>query len=149
MRYVSRRAFTLLELSLVLGLIATLSGLVVHGYGSYRRQALVNEAYGNVQAIYALQAGRPGGPLPCSAWPEAVPAMGAVPWSASDAFADLGFSVRGETRFQYEVLVEDTEPASERHFVVIASGDLDGDGETSEIRLSSRRGELEVARPLE
>lgn len=149
MRLESRRGFTLLELSLVVGLIALLSGLAVHGYGSFRRQALVNEAYGNVQAIYALQAGRPGGPVACAASPEAVPALSAVPWRASECFGALGFRVEGETRFQYEVVVDDTEPASERHFVVIARGDLDGDGETSEIRLSSRRAELDVARPLE
>lgn len=143
-----RPGFTLLELSLVFGLLSILGGLTIHGFASYRREAQSQEAVGNLQALYSLEAGRPGGPLACPPWPSEVP-DGPVAWGSQEQYEDLGFAIRGQTRFQYEVVVEEQRPGSPTHFAVIARGDLDRDGEYSEFRMSSRDAELRVSRPLE
>lgn len=65
---------------------------------------------------------------------------------SSPGFDELGFFPCPFTRFQYEVVVPGPDGAA---FVVLARGDLDGDGETSLYQLRSDSAEMSVERGIE
>ena len=125
-----------------MGLLGLLAGIGVTTYSTYKRQALTSEAVGNVHAIHSLQLGHPGGPVTCPASPTTVPRGQQAVWEQNEGFRQLGYSPGRLTRYQYEVLVEETDGSTRR--VVRAAGDLDGDGNTSLFERSSSQAELHI-----
>lgn len=138
MLHVRRPGFTLIELSVVIGMVSILSGAGYVAFSGYKKQARLAEPIANTHAIYALQLAHPAGPIPCEASPAEVPKR-PVDWVSVGGFRELGFSPGSFTRFQYEVVVDESS-----NFVVRARGDLDGDGDTSLFELSSQAPDLVV-----
>ena len=141
-----RSGFTLVELATVIGVLGILSVVTITSYSAFRRQAWTSEAVANVYAISSLEKGRVGGPIVCPPFPTEVPSASTLLWHPSAGFDQLGFSPGTETRFQYEVHIED--PGDGR-FLVRARGDLDGDGETSLFELWSDEVDIRTERELE
>ena len=127
----TRRAFTILELSAVLAVIAILAALSVPVYDVMVRRARANEAQAVTYAIAhaelrhfrdhgAFLACDPGGQVPAGA--------GRFPSEAA-CWRTLGVQLAGPSYFRYAVRLDDAS------FAVTAEGDLDSDGRTSRYRL--------------
>ncbi|MBU0554095.1 prepilin-type N-terminal cleavage/methylation domain-containing protein [Myxococcota bacterium] len=139
------RGFTLLELSTVLAILAVLSSLSILSYGGYVRLAKANAVEIQLRLIADMERARPGGPIPCAASPAQIPQGAPAPWIGSEGFRRLGFAT-GQTDFQYEVQVPGPQGAA---FVVLARGDLDGDGRASLYSLRADQAEIERVESLE
>lgn len=137
---------TLLELVAVLAILSAVVGSSSVLYSAHIRAAHTNEALTNVRLLAELVRAAPGEPRACEPSPPEVPKGKPAVWRASTGCAAVGFSPGGPTRFQYAVEVPGPDGAA---FVVVARGDLDGDGVTSSFRLRADRAEIEVDRGLE
>ena len=87
--------------------------------------------------------------FPAGPTPPTVPRGIAVPFPEDPAFERLGFRPGPAVRYQYEVLAEET-PVGDFQVRCVARGDLDGDGQTSELSVtigaSGRTGAVEALR---
>ncbi len=135
--------FTIMELALVVAVMAHLAAIGVIGYGIFRQRALAAEVKPTLYLIADAQRAMPGGPIPCAPSPPFIP-TDEVRWQPSEGFERLGLRPGPQVRYQYEVQVE-----PDGRFVVIARGDLDADGETSEYRLWSHSGGISTDKPWE
>ncbi|MFZ5439869.1 MAG: type IV pilin protein [Myxococcota bacterium] len=140
-----RRGLTVVEISYVLAVIAIVSAITIPTYDVLVRRAKADEARSMLAAIHHAELTHwrdHGAWLGC-------PASGPVPRGASASLpADecwgqlLGESTEG-LRYRYSVQVEGDE------CTIIAEGDLDADGRTSEFRLDARTQRLTTKDELE
>lgn len=137
-----RHGFTLIEMACVLGVITILTSIAIPTFTIYMQRAKETEALINVEAIAYLEQVRIleiGEAIACEPRPEAVPGGDRASFQSTNAWADLGFMPSpAAVRFQYEV-----QKRGPKQFTVIARGDLDRDGKTTEIVLDSDRFEIE------
>ncbi|OGQ14915.1 MAG: hypothetical protein A2138_16215 [Deltaproteobacteria bacterium RBG_16_71_12] len=136
------RAFTLTELSAVVGVIGILAAVATPSLQGAVQRARTTEARSLVVAIaHAEQRAMrdTGRAIPCPPTPAGIPHGVAVPWPSGDAWRALGVSPVGPIRFQYAVEVE-----AAGGFRVVARGDLDGDGVSSTFMLDGKTLELVV-----
>ena len=130
----AHRAFTLLELVGVLAIIGVLSALAVPAFQRLVSRARATEARAMLEAIAHAErvfARDHGGYVACAPSPSEVPSGVAATFNdAAAGWRALGFQALGPVRYQYSV-----ELAGPTGFVVVARGDLDGDGVQSELRL--------------
>lgn len=136
-----RRGFTLLEITVVLGVLGILAAAVAADYSQFRRRALAESVIPTMHRIAAALDAYPGGPIACAPTPATVPQRHPVRWPQASDFESLLIRPATHTRFQYEVQLDDEYPGA---WVIIARGDLDGDGAQSEYRLDSRESEVRV-----
>jgi Tfp pilus assembly protein PilE len=142
----SAGGFTVLELATVLLMISILAVVAAPTFSGHIKRARLAEALGQIHTIASLERGYAllhGEFLACSPSPAAVPAGRLARFEVDPTWQSLGFRPVEAVRYQYEV------KASAGRFEVIARGDLDGDGEQSEIRLASDAVDLVFTRELE
>jgi prepilin-type N-terminal cleavage/methylation domain-containing protein len=140
-----RRGFTLVELCYVLAIIAALAAVAVPTYDVILRRAHVVEARAILHTIAhaELQHFRDRGSyLACGPFGEVVHEPTAFPWD-EPCWRQLGVQAEGQQRYRYAVALQD------ESFVVIAEGDLDGDGVHSRLTLDGRDLDLQVVDELE
>ncbi len=125
------RGFTLIELALVMGVMSISALVAVAGMSQYRRVAFTQEATANITVIRSLLFSSRVEAQPCGPWPAEIPSRSMVAWEPLECFDTIGFRPAVGVRYQYEVVLN---PTSELDWIVVARGDLDGDGVTSEFR---------------
>ena len=127
------RGFTLIELAFVLAIIGILIAMVVPGSNAFIARNRALEARTTLEAIvHAEHAYRRdhGRYLACPPSLEDTPRGIAGTFDGeAPGWKELGLALDGEIRFRYEVQVDGD------RFVAIATGDLDGDGQTSRYAL--------------
>jgi type IV pilus assembly protein PilA len=128
------------------------AGIAVPNFMKYQGRAKASEAKINVMAISTAEIAYfaehdkyvAAGPAPL-----AVPRGVKATFTPDDGFTKIGWRPENQVRYQYEVRLGQTD----REAWVIARGDLNGDGVTSEFKLqldaSGRRGVIEERDPLE
>lgn len=139
------RGFTISELGFVVAVMAILTSLTVPALEPLVRRARADEARVMLAAIAdrELQHFRDTGRF------LACPASGEVPRGVEAAFPadacwkELGVLVPGLVRFRYGV------EATDANFTVVAEGDLDADGVSSEYRWDGRTQALSIKEALE
>ena len=146
------RSFTLIELMIVIALISILVTIAVPNYQKFQFRAKVSEAKNNLGAIrkyleaYTMEN---SSYRLCALHPATVPSATGVLWedtAVPQGWIDIGFKPVGQIRYSYEVQAGPSGIASS--YVVIARGDLDGDGIESVIQLN-KAGEWSFINPLE
>lgn len=138
------RGFTIAELAFVLAIIGVVISVTVPAGELLLRRARADEANTMLAAVahQELKHWRDTGRF------LACPASGDVPrkptaFPTSECWTTLGIAVQGPVRFRYSVEVKDGA------FTVVAEGDLDADGVTSEYRWDGRSGAVTTREALE
>lgn len=142
-----RRGFTIAEMAFVIAVMALITSITVPALEVLVRRARADEARTMLSAIAdrELQHFRDTGKfLACPAQGE-VPRGKSAAFPSADCWKELGITVEGEVRYRFAVDVK--ENASE--FTVIAEGDLDGDGVTSDYRLDGRTQAVTIKEAIE
>ncbi len=127
-----QKGFTIMELSVVMAMIATLAALCVPAYMHYKKQSLRAEPPSVLGAITAAQMQhklRFGAFVPCKANP---PGPGARWDREAPGWKELDFTFVGEPMFRYAVA------ADASGFTVTARGNIDTDPETEVWQAASR-----------
>lgn len=140
-----QRGFTLLELCYVLAIIAMLAAITAPVYDVLLRRSYAAESRAVLHAIAhaELQHFRDRGSyVACGPFGEVPDGTAAFP-AAEACWKALGIRTDGAVRYRYGVTL------TEGGFEVTAEGDLDGDGETSRLTLSSQDLHLEIVDELE
>ncbi len=140
-----RRAFTILELSCVLAVIAILSAAAVPVYDVLVRRARADEARTVLHAIAhaELRIFRDQGAyLACAPVGEVPQGPVSFP-NAEPCWQALGLRLGGPVRYRYGVALR------EGSFLATAEGDLDGDGVHSRFTLDGRDLGLTIQDELE
>lgn len=131
--------------------VGILAAIAIPNFIKYQSRSKAMEAKVNLRGLATAErsyfseheAYLPVGPAPAQ-----VPGRERVAFPADPGFERLCFRPEGAVRYQYEVRVDEDGSA-----VVIARGDLDGDGVTSEYRMALPRdgspGPLEERDPFE
>lgn len=127
------QGFTILELAVVVTLLSVLAVLAVPAFNTVMKRAYISEARVVMEGIAQaeLEYYRDHGKFrACAVSSKTVPSRPDQMFDATaKGWSDIGFSVEGYVRYQYEVKTKgDT-------FQVIARGDLDQDGEVSQLTL--------------
>jgi type IV pilus assembly protein PilA len=146
------KAFTLIELMVVVVLISILVTIAIPNYQRFQLRAKLSEAKHNMGAIrecleaYHLENGTY---IVCSMHPATIPSAARVMWedtAVPQNWIDIGFKPVGQIRYSYEVQAGVSGIADS--YVISAYGDLDGDGTTSHIQLDNT-GDMTSTNPLE
>lgn len=133
------KSFTLIELMVVVALISILVTIAVPNYQRFQLRAKVSEAKHNLGAIrecletYEMEN---NSYIVCPLHPATVPSSSRVLWedtAVPQAWIDIGFKPVGLIRYSYEVQAGTSGITSS--YVIIARGDLDGDGTESMIQI--------------
>ncbi|MBB85035.1 MAG: hypothetical protein CL931_14600 [Deltaproteobacteria bacterium] len=122
------RAFTLIELMMVVAIIGVLASIAVPMLASQQLRSKTTEAKTNLGAIRVVEEanfGETGEYLAANAEPAIIPGAGAVDFDvAGSDFAALGWSPEGRVFFSYAVAVA----ADASGYTADAAADLDEDG---------------------
>ncbi|MDP8261075.1 MAG: type II secretion system protein [Candidatus Kappaea frigidicola] len=146
------RSFTLIELMVVVALISILVTIAVPNYQRFQLRAKVAEANHNLGAIrgclevYEMEN---ESYVLCTLHPATVPSAARVFWedtAVPQSWIDIGFKPVGQIRYSYEVQAGASGIGTS--YIIIARGDLDGDGVESVIQLD-QNGNMTSANPLE
>jgi type IV pilus assembly protein PilA len=117
--------------------LGVLAAIAIPNFIKYQMRSKAMEARMNVRAIATAEMahfGEKGEYVPAGPVPAKVPGSQRVPFVADQGFQQLAWTTEG-VRYQYEVRV--LEP---RRAVVIARGDLDGNGVFSEFKVELEDG---------
>jgi prepilin-type N-terminal cleavage/methylation domain-containing protein len=124
-----RRAFTLVELMIVVAIIGLLAAIAVPGFVEMQMRAKRAELSPNVQSIksseIAYEAAMDGF-LSLAQAPSALPGKTKVDWVGNPDFTELGWAPDGGVRGCYSVTTSGSD------FVVLGKMDADGDSITAE-----------------
>jgi len=146
-RNAASRAFTLLELAFVLGILSVLTAAAIPGFQSLLLRSRAAEAREVLEVLAHAELAHfrdKGAFVACPAEPPAVPSGVRGTFDGTrEGWRSLGFKPDGALRFQYEVRLVDG------GYLAIARGDLDGDGDVSVYELDGRTGVVTAASELE
>lgn len=126
-----KKGFTLIEMMIVVAIIALLATIAIPNYVGFRKKAMTAEAKSNLGTLRTLEEAYAADNqtyLVCAAWPAAIPTP-AAPGAWGDGnpnFNALGFELKGNLRYQYDVLAADATT-----FTATAQGNLDTDAAVS------------------
>lgn len=139
-----RGGFTLVELAVVCAILAVLVGATTPLYTSVLAHARAAEAHSTAHAIAHAEQRyfRDNGQfLACGE--AGAPPVSPEPFPAAECWGRLGVTVSGTVRYRYSVALDGSS------FVVLAEGDLDGDGQRSRFELPGRTLQMRVVDELE
>jgi type IV pilus assembly protein PilA len=128
----SSRAFTLVEVMIVVAIIGVLTLVAIPNFVRYQLRAKTTEAVTNIAAIaltqksYFAEKGRYV--TSTSPVPAAIPGNTRVAWPGSADFEELGWTAEGPVYFQYQLSADSQEGG---RFTIEAAGDIDADGTPS------------------
>ena len=130
------KAFTLIELMIVVAIVAILAAVAVPSYMKFQAKAKTAEASNNLAVVRAGEEtyrAENDAYLACAATPESVPKGTTAAWSGggSTAFEKIGFVPDGQVRYQYAVSI------SGLTYTATATGDVDGDETNAVYQLTS------------
>lgn len=126
------RAFTLVELMIVVAIIGVLSVVAIPSFQRYQLRAKTSEAITNIAAIALTQkayfADKGSYANATSPVPAIIPGNTRTTWASSAEFDALGWTAEGPVYFQYLFTADDH---GRGRFTIEAAGDLDADGTAS------------------
>jgi len=126
------RAFTLVEVMIVVAIIGLLSVVAIPNFRRYQLRAKTTEAVTNIAAIALTQktyfAEKGFYANATSPVPAAIPGNNRVAWTSSAEFNELGWTAEGPVYFQYSFTADDQ---GQGRFTIEAAGDLDANGAAS------------------
>jgi prepilin-type N-terminal cleavage/methylation domain-containing protein len=130
----SNRAFTLVELMMVIAVISVLATMAIPAYREMRLQAARSELNTNVAGIKVAQSAYAAAfsgyvDVP-SIWPTAPPARTKRTWDTGSAFDELGWYPDGMVYGSYTTTTLSTD------FDVNGYSDLDGNGTVAQVTAS-------------
>ena len=108
--FVNDKGFTLMELLIAVAIVVILAGVGIPVYLKFMAGAKHAEASTNLSSIKMCEEAYKlanGVYRACAVAPRATPDQDAVAWTGNDDFDAIDFSVSGDVRFVYEVVVGD------------------------------------------